>query len=276
MAPSNSNTAGPNVRGSADRYVPLPTRQEWAMLSIPTIRVLHVEDDEVQRRLVGHHLAIMSDLAFQIRCVESEDEALEAFADGEIGLVLVDYYLKQGNGGSCLRRLRAIDPIVPIIIISGGATPQMTADLLRLGADNYINKRDLDSRVLGKAVRDALARADSWRHTQADGTDQDSAMDMLARTMRGMFSGNLWQELMRRLDDIEAEARRSRLTVGQIHRLFEEVGRELGADPSGIQAARRLVRPFLLEILLRLFGEIPCSDALRHFGETPPLGEMAG
>jgi PleD family two-component response regulator len=55
------------------------------------------------------------------------------------------------------------DPIVPIIAISGVATADVSGDLVSAGADDYINKRELTSGLLGESLRDSLKRADAWR-----------------------------------------------------------------------------------------------------------------
>ena len=51
-------------------------------MSARTIRLLHVEDDEIQRRMLRAQLATLPDYAFAITCVASEDAAVEAFRGG--------------------------------------------------------------------------------------------------------------------------------------------------------------------------------------------------
>jgi DNA-binding response OmpR family regulator len=132
-------------------------------MSSRTIKLLHVEDEESQRRLLAHHLTAMNEFQFEILYADAEQSALDAFDHGGVELVILDYHLRQGDGLHCLEKLRQGDPIVPIIAISGVATAEITADLLQAGADDYIGKRDLTSGVLAPIVRQALARADVWR-----------------------------------------------------------------------------------------------------------------
>jgi DNA-binding response OmpR family regulator len=128
-----------------------------------TITLLHVEDEESQRRLLAHHLAAVNELQFEILYADAEQTALNVFDKGGVELVILDYHLREGNGLHCLEELRHRDQIVPIIAISGVATPEIAADLLQAGADDYIGKRDLTSGVLAPIVRQAVARADVWR-----------------------------------------------------------------------------------------------------------------
>jgi DNA-binding response OmpR family regulator len=113
---------------------------------------------------MAHHLATLSEFTFDIHCADSERVAVEEFDHGGAEFVILDYHLAQGNGLNCLRALRARDPIVPIIAVSGVATPEIAADLLQAGADDYIGKQDLSSGLLARSVRDALTRADAlWK-----------------------------------------------------------------------------------------------------------------
>ena len=128
-----------------------------------TIKLLHVEDEVSQRRLLAHHLARMTDLQFDIRYAEAEQAALDTFDEGGVEFVIVDYHLRKGDGLHCLEELRRRDEVVPIIAVSGVATEEIASDLLQAGADDYIGKRDLTSDVLSRSLRDALARADACR-----------------------------------------------------------------------------------------------------------------
>ena len=108
-----------------------------------TIKILHVEDEESQRRLFAHHLRSMDDFQFEIHYADAEEDALAVFESGGVEFVILDYNLREGNGLHCLRELRYPDQVVPIIAISGVATAEIATDLITAGADDYISKQDL-------------------------------------------------------------------------------------------------------------------------------------
>jgi CheY-like chemotaxis protein len=124
---------------------------------------LHVEDSLLPRRIVAEQLAAVKEYAFAITCVATEQEAVREFAEHGADCVLLDYHLEQGDGLSCLRQLRQLDPMVPIVALSGEATPEIAAELLRGGADDYISKKDLRSGTVTRSLCSALARADALR-----------------------------------------------------------------------------------------------------------------
>jgi two-component system cell cycle sensor histidine kinase/response regulator CckA len=128
-------------------------------MSSDNVRLLHVEDDRIQQALAKQFLQALDEFRFDVTAVETESDAIAAFQQGGFDLVLLDYNLAEGNGLNCLRRLREIDAMVPIIAISGVATPEIAAELIMAGADDYLNKRSLNQMILGQSVRNVLARA---------------------------------------------------------------------------------------------------------------------
>ncbi len=117
----------------------------------------------MQRKLIGHHLTAIDEYRFDVEFAETEEIGLELFDFGGTELVILDYQLRQGNGLHCLRSLRQRDLIVPVIAISGVATTEIALELLQAGADDYLNKRDLTSKLLARSVREALLRSDACR-----------------------------------------------------------------------------------------------------------------
>ena len=127
------------------------------------IRVLHIEDDPFQHRLLAHLLGNLEEFEFRISCAESEQQALEIFEPNGTDLIVLDYRLHEGDGLHCLKELRLRDPKIPIIAISGVASPKIAKDLVECGADDYLNKSELSGRLLGKSVREVLSRFDAWK-----------------------------------------------------------------------------------------------------------------
>jgi CheY-like chemotaxis protein len=198
------------------------------------VRVLHVEDDLLQQAEMSCLLGTLPDLAFDITPVASEAEAVETFAapaqtngKGRFDVVLLDYHLAQGNGLSCLRQLRRLDPLVPIIAISALSDPQIAAELLVAGADDFVSKENLSAGRLGNSLRSAIARAEAVRLRLPPEA-----------------------ELTRALEDVRTGGWSSHLPVGQIQRMVDLICKELGLAPE----QQPPVATALLALFLRLFG----------------------
>jgi len=99
--------------------------------------ILIVEDDEaiatglsLNLRLAGHTSTIAGD----------GEVALEAIAEREFDLLLLDLNLPRKNGLEVLAALREADNLVPVIVLSARDDEVDKVAALRLGADDYVTK----------------------------------------------------------------------------------------------------------------------------------------
>jgi len=139
--------------------------------------VLIVEDD--------HDLsfALKEQLRFQgynVECVMTGKDALEAAESGSFSAVILDLGLPDISGFSVLRGLEELDPLLPVIVLTASVQEDHTVESLRRGAFTYITKpynRDELKIVLRQAVearrlavkmslveRELLAKEAEFRH----------------------------------------------------------------------------------------------------------------
>ncbi len=219
-----------------------------------TLRLLHVEDNPAHRRLIGYYLNGLPDLTLDVTYAESEDAAVEAFKKATTDFVLLDYHLTQGNGLSCLKKLRQIDPVVPIVALSGAATPEIAAELLQVGADDYLSKQDLSRETLTQCLTNALARSKLYREHSAAAsvTTKIEPLEMTLLAICRTYAEKIPPEFFKALEKFENEARKESLSALQLQHLFGSVSTKI---QTGSLPADVFLRPILLEILLRLSGE---------------------
>ncbi len=225
------------------------------------VNLLHVEDNRVQQRMVVSLLKALPEFDFAVTVAESEEEALAAFSKGGIDFVLLDYQLAQGNGLQCLHKLRQRDPLVPIVALSATAPAEVAGDLIRGGADDYLNKFDLTLEQFVRSVREALYRTDSFRRClPSTDSDQTRQTDRQLAEICEDFLRGPGAALVKRLDEFESAARQAQLTPDSLRRQFERVCQEWDALPGGQSPAKRIVRPLMLELFLRLFSNNSPGD----------------
>src|SRR5688500_1847986 len=71
--------------------------------------------------------------------------AIEHATAGGIGLVLLDYRLPDGDGLTVLRRIKALAPDTPVILMTAFSTVENAVEAMKHGAYHYLNKPfDLD------------------------------------------------------------------------------------------------------------------------------------
>jgi DNA-binding response OmpR family regulator len=226
-------------------------------MSVRTIQLLHVEDDPMQQRMIAHHLKAIPEYAFSITTAASEELAMEFFQHTKFDLVLLDYQLVQGNGMHLLGRMRELDPIIPIIAISGVATSQIAAQLVLAGADDYFDKHELTSANLAKSVRASLLRADTVRNKIASRVpDEWMRVTQMLTELCAEYVRRMGPEFIERLDVIALDLQRAQISEHELKRIYEDATKQLemsiGLDYS---RTKRLARPLLFELIVRV-----CDD----------------
>ena len=68
------------------------------------------------------------------------DDAKKWFLDGQIDLLLLDYHMPEFNGMEALKRLKALNPAIPILMLTVELDAALANELLVEGASDFINK----------------------------------------------------------------------------------------------------------------------------------------
>jgi len=80
-------------------------------------------------------------------------EAEKMVSEHTFDLILLDLHLPDSSGLSLLQKLRAIDPLVPIAILTGSTSPSDMDAALQLGAAGFISKTADGQMLLEAATR---------------------------------------------------------------------------------------------------------------------------
>lgn len=120
-------------------------------------RVLIVEDEQRMRRVLQ---ILIEKIGLESRAAESGEQGLDIFQREQIDLVLSDLKMAPMDGLEFLRRLRAVDSEVPIIILTAYGTISAAVEAMKLGASDFVLK-PFDREALEIAIRKAL---DVWRN----------------------------------------------------------------------------------------------------------------
>ena len=127
-------------------------------MSFQTFTVLIVEDLITDREL--YRRALCKDLSCVYDVLEAESVAagLALCQTRSIDAVLLDYALPDGNGLDFLAQLSAqtsgINP--PVVMISGRGNEKTAVHAIKLGAEDYLVKRDLTTELLLVTIRSAI------------------------------------------------------------------------------------------------------------------------
>ncbi len=113
---------------------------------------LHVEEDPQVGRFIRR---ILSDEKAKVLTARNGSRALQIAGRNHLDLVVLGLKLPDVPGTEILRRLRSINPEVPIIMVASCGSIGTVRAAMELGAFEYLT-RPLDSAEMTRVVREAL------------------------------------------------------------------------------------------------------------------------
>ncbi|MDH5560736.1 MAG: sigma-54 dependent transcriptional regulator [Deltaproteobacteria bacterium] len=109
-------------------------------------KILLVDDEVSQTQLLG---GFLSKKGFQVKTTQDPEEAVSLIKAQEFDLMIADYRMPKMNGLELIRKVREIDPIVAIIMVSAYGSIETAVEIIKAGASEYLTKPiDLEELML--------------------------------------------------------------------------------------------------------------------------------
>lgn len=103
-----------------------------------TPRILVAEDDSRIRTILERFLGAAG---YDVASCENGREALDAFEQGgRFDLVLTDVNMPELGGDELLRRIKAVDPRLPVVVLTARNDPALITELFKHDAYRYLTK----------------------------------------------------------------------------------------------------------------------------------------
>jgi DNA-binding NarL/FixJ family response regulator len=119
---------------------------------------LLVEDHAGEAHRLRKTLVQAGATQFKIVHVRRLSRALKRLAKGDIDVVLLELSLPDGPGVDAVTRMHAAAPGVPIVVLTALDDEELALMAVGQGAQDYLVKGQVDSPVLVRAIRYAIAR----------------------------------------------------------------------------------------------------------------------
>jgi two-component system NtrC family response regulator len=149
---------------------------------MPSSRILLVEDDATQRRMVAD---ILRGAGYTVAVAASVDEGLTAFAEGrQHDLVLSDWKIgSDGDGLELMRRLRERAPDVAFLLTTAYGTIAHAVAAVQQGVDDYLPKPFERAALLLAVERTLKSRrlADENRRLSEQLGERQALLDLLGK-----------------------------------------------------------------------------------------------
>jgi len=124
--------------------------------STAPLRILHVEDEDLNRLLLRAVLARAGDPLLRGALLAEAPTLAEARAvlgAGEIDLVLLDVRLPDGNGLDLVREIKGRGPKPAVVVMSASVLPAERQEAMRAGSDAFVPKPYIAADLLQTMAR---------------------------------------------------------------------------------------------------------------------------
>jgi DNA-binding response OmpR family regulator len=128
----------------------MPMCDEYRRREFMTKTILIVDDEGSIRDALSK---VLRQENYQVILAETGPDAIARYGAGRIDLLLLDLNLPGGNGWATLAWLAKVNPLLPVIIITGRSNQRELA--VKSGADALMEK-PLDVPLLLQTIRDLL------------------------------------------------------------------------------------------------------------------------
>ena len=169
-------------------------------------QLLIVEDDVTFARTLQRSFERRD---YRVWVAHAPDEVEAMLAEARPGFAVVDLKLGNASGLTCVARLRAFDPAMLIVVLTGFASIATAVEAIKLGASHYLakpsNTDDIEA-AFSKAAGDAAVPIDGrttsiktleWEHIKETLAESGFNISETARRL-GMHRRTLARKLDKR------------------------------------------------------------------------------
>lgn len=130
-----------------------------------SLSILIIDDNSDQIALLTRRLQSVEALTCTIHAASDSQEAWETLQRETIDIMFLDYRLSRETGKDVLKRFRNKGINKPVVVLTAHGDEYVAAEVTRAGADDYLSKRDLDSKRLEQVL---IRMAESVRKNEAE------------------------------------------------------------------------------------------------------------
>jgi PAS domain S-box-containing protein len=127
-------------------------------------KILLVEHQDVFAELTRENLAQVSNPCFLVTHVKRLSEACRRLAEESYDVVLVDLILPDSLGLDTYTAVQKAAPAAAVVAMTGTADEELALEAVKLGAQDYLVKGQLDGRTLARVIRHAIERRRAQEH----------------------------------------------------------------------------------------------------------------
>lgn len=201
-------------------------------------RILLVEDNPGDALLFQEAVASIFDHPSDVETAHSLASALTRLESEPWDLVVLDFGLPDARGPQALERIRSSYSDIPLVVLTGATDETVGPLAIKLGAHEFIAKRDLSADSLGRVFKQAVERKE--RRAQERQMADASSWAALGQLSSGIAHeiNNPAAYVLLSLEDAASELERLRRAPRSFE--SEEIGEVRGRVLEAVDGVKRI------------------------------------
>jgi DNA-binding NtrC family response regulator len=122
------------------------------------IKILVIEDNPGDAYLVEEQLEEFANFSYELMIAETLDEALSVLKEQPFDVIVLDLGLPDSYGINTFLSIHTINPLVPIIILTGVSDKTIESYAIKEGAHDFLVKGQIDDRLMKCVMQCSIER----------------------------------------------------------------------------------------------------------------------
>jgi signal transduction histidine kinase len=151
------------------------------------MNILIIEDKDLDRLFIKRTLSVTGE-EINLLNANSIKEGLAIMDSEQVDCILLDMHLPDGEKHEAFDMVFNKNPNIPIILLTGHSDVQLGLELIDKGAQDFINKEDINTKDLIKAIKFSIRRIKTENQLRELNATKDKFFSIMAHDLKNPLS----------------------------------------------------------------------------------------
>lgn len=151
------------------------------------MNILVIEDKDLDLLFIKKILSLTGEV-ITLKSANNINDGLSIVQSEKVDCILLDLHLPDGDGVTAFDMVFKCCPHIPIILLTGSGDINLGLDLIDRGAQDFINKEDINSKDLLKAIKFSIRRIKTENELRELNATKDKFFSIMAHDLKSPLS----------------------------------------------------------------------------------------